>query len=237
MGITRTNRRVGASTLRDVSERVELSAPLTIVVTDIVGSTALARRLGDLAYAAVIEDFRAAVRSCVHEFDGREYAHTGDGFIHLYDSATDAIAGALAIFRSNDRLNPRRAEALALRGGIHCGRLVRSSTGPIGVALNEACEIGQNAIPGELWLSSAANETLDRCGGSGEVVDLPKSGRCTIHKVAWARSQLGPTPLGHGAPEPEDSRHGSSRVRATRPAHGLGRRDGGAVQAVRRVLV
>lgn len=229
METNRVNRRFGVSTLRDVSEPLELSDVLTIVVTDIAGSTAIARRLGDVAYAAVIEGFRAAVRSCVHEFAGREYAHTGDGFIHLFDSTADAVEGAHAIFRSNEQLNVHRKEALLLRGGIHCGRLVRSATGPIGVALNEACELGQHAEPGEIWASAAAAASLRARAAEVATVQLPKSGRCRIHKLSWT--------LGPEARLPEDSRHGSSRIRAARPAEGLGRRDGGAVQAVRRLLV
>ena len=189
MEFFRRNRRFSGNTLRDVSRPPELSRMLAIVVTDIVGSTSLALRVGDLAYAAMIEEFRACVRSCVHRFDGREFAHTGDGFIHTYDDPDHALEGACAIFRTNARLNCARAEEITLRGGVHCGRLVRSASGPIGVALNEACEIGQNAAAGKLWLSSTAHDALVTAADAEDaVVDLPKSGRRRIHEFDWSVS-------------------------------------------------
>ncbi len=175
-----------------------------IAVIDIVGSTALARRIGDLAYAAMLEDFRASVRFVAASYKGHEFADTGDGFIHLYQAPVESLDATIAILNANERLNASRANGVVLRAGLHRGSLVRCKSGLVGLALNNACELGQNADAGELWLSTEAVTAMHgRCGATGtRLITMPKSGWNEIHYVEW----MAHTHTNHPGAPPTSSR-------------------------------
>jgi class 3 adenylate cyclase len=70
---------------------------VTILFTDLVGSTALAQRVGDTA----ADDLRRAhfelLRRAVASTSGSEVKTIGDAMMVSYTSAADAIAGAVAM--------------------------------------------------------------------------------------------------------------------------------------------
>ena len=67
----------------------------TLLVTDIVNSTARALELGDGAWRDLLARHDLAVRNQLDRFRGREMTTTGDGFVALFDGAERAIrAGA-----------------------------------------------------------------------------------------------------------------------------------------------
>ena len=70
---------------------------VTVVFTDLVGSTELATRLGHDAYEALRQDHFAALRTAVAEHRGTEVKTTGDGLMLQFDSAASAIACAIAM--------------------------------------------------------------------------------------------------------------------------------------------
>jgi class 3 adenylate cyclase len=59
---------------------------LTFLFTDIEGSTALLRRLGDAVYARVLATHHALVRSALAGHGGREVDTQGDGFFAVFAS-------------------------------------------------------------------------------------------------------------------------------------------------------
>lgn len=166
---------------------VEVTHPMMLAVIDIVGSTVLARELGDMAYARLLEDFFRCIRSRARAHGADELAQTGDGFVHCYQSPPAALAATVEMFRANACLNQRRVAPLGLRGGMHRGRLIRSATRLTGLAFSEACELGQHSRAGEVWLSVEAivalRGHLDR--PSTELVSLPRSGWREVHSLSW----------------------------------------------------
>jgi len=68
---------------------------LTVVFTDIVGSTALIERLGDDRWVEVLSAHDDAVRSALRTHGGEEVKTTGDGFLAVFgDAAGDGDGGA-----------------------------------------------------------------------------------------------------------------------------------------------
>ena len=59
----------------------------TLLFTDIVDSTAMARELGDARWRTVLARHNQAIRRVLERYRGREAATTGDGFLALFDSA------------------------------------------------------------------------------------------------------------------------------------------------------
>ena len=59
---------------------------VTVLFTDIVGSTERAQEMGDAHWNALLEEHRGIVRKQLQVFKGREVKTTGDGFLATFDS-------------------------------------------------------------------------------------------------------------------------------------------------------
>ncbi|MGA7270399.1 MAG: adenylate/guanylate cyclase domain-containing protein, partial [Acidimicrobiia bacterium] len=90
-------------------------ALITVVFTDIVGSTELRSRVGDDEADRVVAHHDAVVGEVVAAHDGRVVKFLGDGALATFTSAVDATEAAVAI---QDRLAGSLPE---VRIGIHGG--------------------------------------------------------------------------------------------------------------------
>src|SRR2546429_4424974 len=71
---------------------------VTLLMTDIEGSTVLLRRLGD-RYGALLNDVRATLRATVSRAGGREIDARADEFFAVFERASAAVEAAVAIQR------------------------------------------------------------------------------------------------------------------------------------------
>ena len=67
---------------------------VTVVFTDLVGSTELASRLGHDAYEALRHAHFSALRGAVTRHNGSEVKTTGDGLMLRFDSVASATSTA-----------------------------------------------------------------------------------------------------------------------------------------------
>jgi DNA-binding NarL/FixJ family response regulator len=135
----------------------------TILVTDIVGSTETAERMGDSAWTELLAAHDRATRAELVRFGGKEMNTTGDGFIASFDAPARAIRCALAVM---DRLD---AFGLRIRAGVHTGEVEKIGRDVEGIAMNVASRVAALAGPAEVLVSATARELA---AGSGlEFVD------------------------------------------------------------------
>src|SRR5580765_1023226 len=102
---------------------VESRVLATVFFTDLVGSTELARELGDRRWAQLLARHDDAVRRDLARFGGEEVDTAGDGFFALFEGPTSAIRCALT---ARDDV---RALGLEPRLGIHTGEVERPRGG------------------------------------------------------------------------------------------------------------
>lgn len=126
----------------------------TLLVTDIVDSTARALELGDGAWRDLLARHNLAVRNQIDRFRGREVTTTGDGFIAFFDGAERAIRAALEVGRAASDLG------LTLRAGVHTGELELEGENVRGVAVHIAARVAALAGAGEVLASWATRELL-----------------------------------------------------------------------------
>ena len=126
----------------------------TLLVTDIVNSTARASELGDGAWRDLLARHNLAVRGQLDRFRGREVTTTGDGFIAIFDGAERAIRAAHEICRAASDLG------LELRAGVHTGELELEGENVRGVAVHIAARVSGLASGGEVLASWATRELL-----------------------------------------------------------------------------
>jgi DNA-binding NarL/FixJ family response regulator len=125
---------------------------MTILVTDIVGSTRTVERIGDRAWAQLVAAHERAIREELVVFGGKEIDTTGDGFLASFDRPERAIRGALAI---RDRVD---ALGLTIRAGVHTGEVDRVAGKVRGIALHLATRIAERANSAEILVSSTTRE-------------------------------------------------------------------------------
>ena len=70
------------------------SGTVTLLFTDIEGSTRLLQRLGD-NYANILAECRQLLRATFQEWNGREVDTQGDAFFIAFARATDAVLAAV----------------------------------------------------------------------------------------------------------------------------------------------
>jgi class 3 adenylate cyclase len=145
----------------------------TLLVTDIVDSTATAVRLGDAAWKQVLARHADRVRLELERYHGVEIATTGDGVLAMFDGAVRAVRCAAAI------AEVARLDGLEVRAGIHSGEVERTADNLRGVAVHATTRIAALAGPGDVFVSSGTVGLLEGLGvaledaGEHELKGLP----------------------------------------------------------------
>lgn len=134
----------------------------TVLLSDIVDSTATLERLGDHAWADLLREHNARIRAAIDRFGGREIDAAGDGFLALFDGAAKAV-GAAAL------MDPAVAElGLRVRVGVHTSEVEIVGGQARGVGVHTAARVAALAGAGEVFVSGTTFDLLD---GSGLVLE------------------------------------------------------------------
>ncbi|MEX0801229.1 MAG: alpha/beta fold hydrolase [Dehalococcoidia bacterium] len=110
------------------------SSLVTILFTDMEGSTSLTQSLGDARAQELLRDHNAIVRDSLKAHGGTEIKHTGDGIMASFPSASRAIECAIAIqgaFTERNAALSARPEPVEGRGAAH-GSTLRLDSGQAG---------------------------------------------------------------------------------------------------------
>jgi class 3 adenylate cyclase len=165
---------------------------LTILVTDMVGSTELAERLGDTRWWEILQAHNALVRAQVDDHGGIEVKAQGDGFLVVFASARQAILAAVAIQQAAARHSAENpSQRIELRIGLHTGETVESDGDVFGQNVILAVRIADAAAPGDVLVSGLTHDLTAAAGdlrfSPGEEVSLKGfSVPWRVHRVAWA---------------------------------------------------
>jgi class 3 adenylate cyclase len=126
----------------------------TVLFLDIVGSTALAAKLGDRRWHALLESHRSLIRRELTRFDGREVKTMGDGFLATFSAPSRAIACACAIRDGTAALG------LALRAGLHTGECETVEDEIGGLAVHIGARVGGLAQAGEVLVTGTVRDLV-----------------------------------------------------------------------------
>ncbi len=164
----------------------------TMLFTDIVDSTALAARLGDEAWSALIDEHNDRVHRLVVAYGGDEVKSTGDGFLVAFDEPEPAVRCACAC------MDAVRDLGLALRAGVHLGEVTRMGKNDLsGLAVHFAQRLCGRAEGGQVLVSAAVRQG---CAGSG--IGFDDRGKAELRGIPgkWeifeARAESGGRPVG-----------------------------------------
>ena len=98
---------------------------VTLLFTDMVGSTKIKQALGDRDGVALIQNHHARVREILGQFqEGEEISTAGDSFFIVFVKPSDAVRFALLLQNKLRALGPDTVPAIRDRIGIHIGEVV-----------------------------------------------------------------------------------------------------------------
>jgi class 3 adenylate cyclase len=132
----------------------------TIMFTDIVDSTAMTARLGDVRAVEMVRAHDALVRRALKDKGGREVKHTGDGIMASFDETMAAVECARSIQQAFDAFNLASREKLRVRIGLDAGEPVADSNDLFGTTVQMAARLCQNAEPESIVVSEAVSELM-----------------------------------------------------------------------------
>jgi DNA-binding NarL/FixJ family response regulator/class 3 adenylate cyclase len=141
---------------------------ITLLFTDVEGSTRLVSLLGD-EYEQVIEDHRRLCREAVEAEGGHVVDCRGDEFFVVFHEAGNAAEAAVAAQRAlAGHVWPEGVD-LRVRMGLHTGAPSLRPEGYFGIDVHRAARICQAGHGGQILLSAEARAALD---GAHDVEDL-----------------------------------------------------------------
>jgi len=128
---------------------------VTLLFTDLVGSTALTERLGDDVAEGIKRTHFRLLREAVQTHGGEEVKNLGDGLMVVFNSAVEAVACAVEMQRGVERYNRRPAttQPLGVRIGLHLGEPIREQDDYFGGAVNVAKRLCDAAGTGQILAS------------------------------------------------------------------------------------
>ncbi len=148
------------------------SGTVTIVFSDIAGSTSLLARLGG-RYVEALDDHRRMVRSAIQQWDGYEVRNQGERFFVVFEAAHDAVMAALEVQRAMAAHLWPDAERVRVRIGVHTGEPTLHESDYEGLDVHRAARITGSAHGGQVVLSDATQALIiDRLPAEARLVDL-----------------------------------------------------------------
>ncbi|HKY76525.1 MAG TPA: adenylate/guanylate cyclase domain-containing protein, partial [Acidimicrobiia bacterium] len=176
-----------------MAETASGSDIVTLLFTDLVGSTELLETLGDDSAEAVRRSHFRLLRDVVAAHGGHEVKSLGDGLMVVFGSALDALRSAVTIQRAVSRHNRSgQGHPFAIRVGLHAGEPVRDEDDYFGTPVVVARRLCDAAQGGQIL----ASQLLVGLVGSRGAFGFRSVGALTLKglvdpvatvEVAWER--------------------------------------------------
>jgi class 3 adenylate cyclase len=174
----------------DLRQHAAPDGTVTILFSDIEGSTEMTERLGDQRWLDVLHEHNAIIRRQVSECGGFEVKAEGDGFMLAFGSARTALGCAIEMQRALAKRNDGAEEPIKVRIGLHTGEAIKEGEDFFGKHVILAARIAGQASGGQILVSSLLRELTESAGdvefGEGREVELKGLvGTHRVYEVAW----------------------------------------------------
>ncbi len=128
---------------------------LTVMFTDLKGSTAIAEASGDIAVRGMLKQYHDLCAEAIKAQGGTLVKTIGDGSLSHFVDALAACRAAAAIQRGMEQINisKRYPTLLLARIGLHTGECLLEKNDVFGDVVNTASRFESSAHPGEILIS------------------------------------------------------------------------------------
>jgi WD40 repeat protein/class 3 adenylate cyclase len=169
---------------------------VSVLFTDVVGSTAYFEKYGDIAGLAMVTRYADLANEVVRESGGRPVKTIGDAIMAEFSDAGAAVCAGVEIQRRLLQLNATLVQQsrLQLRVGIHRGKCFREKDDLYGEGVNVAARVIKGCGPAQILISRSVRNALPpnftyRLNLLGEI-ELKKGGeKEEVLEVVWTETQ------------------------------------------------
>jgi class 3 adenylate cyclase len=131
---------------------------VAVLMTDLVGSTAIADRVGPAAAEELRQEHFAVLRGTFERTAGREVKNLGDGLMVVFDSAARSLACAVAMQQAVEARNRRAEEQLGVRIGVSVGDTTTEDGDYFGEPVVEAARLCACARGGQIIVNALVRQ-------------------------------------------------------------------------------
>jgi len=130
------------------------AGPITVLFTDIAGSTAMTQDLGDAGAQQVVRAHNRVVREALTMWNGKEVKHTGDGIMASFVKTSDSLDSAMQMQRETAEYTAQNADKpLHLKIGINAGEPISEDNDLFGSTVQMSARIVDKAQADEIFVS------------------------------------------------------------------------------------
>jgi YVTN family beta-propeller protein len=133
---------------------------VTMLFTDIEGSTTLLKQLGPV-YGDLLDEHRRILRASFDEFRGREMDTQGDAFFAVFDRARNAVGAAVAAQRALATGSWPAGVQCRVRMGLHTGEPEVGDEGYHGMAVHRGARICAAGHGGQILISDSTRQLVE----------------------------------------------------------------------------
>jgi len=134
---------------------------VSILFSDIEGSTELNERLGDREWVRLLARHDAALRSAIERHGGHVVKTQGDGFMAAFARPEDAVRAAVAVQEAFEKGRRGGRAAVLIRIGIHHGDVVHRDNDIFGRNVAQAARVAALAEGGQILVSDTVAAALE----------------------------------------------------------------------------
>jgi class 3 adenylate cyclase len=157
------------------------SGTVTFVFSDMAGSTALLKQLGDAEYATLLAVHRRLVREIFAAHEGQEIDTQGDAFFYSFVRARQAVAAAVEVTRAHAKGTWPGDVEVRIRLGLHTGEPAVGDEGYTGLDVVRASRIAATGAGGQVLLSDTTRSIV--AGDLGDGVELRPLGERPLKDI------------------------------------------------------
>ncbi|MBI5208691.1 MAG: adenylate/guanylate cyclase domain-containing protein [Elusimicrobia bacterium] len=175
----------------------QFTKAITVMFTDLKGSTSIAETQGDFAVRSLIKQHNEILFPVVKKCGGTLVKSMGDGTMSYFPNPQEAVRAAVEIQKGMDAFNLERKipTPILMRIGIHTGEGIVEKNDIFGDVVNVASRIEGQANPGEIYLSEEAYNALSDkaetyCGFVKEATLKGKRAPVKLYKAFWNPSEV-----------------------------------------------
>jgi len=136
-------------------------ATVTLLFTDIEGSTRMVQESGTL-FVQALSEHRELLEAAFSALSGQIVDTQGDSFFVVFRSAGEAVQAAVMAQRSVEGHEWPEGARIRVRMGMHTGEPDASGGGFVGVDVNRASRIASAAHGGQVLMSAATAALVER---------------------------------------------------------------------------
>ena len=130
------------------------SGPITVLFTDIAGSTAMTQQFGDAGAQEIVRAHNRIVREALTMYAGKEVKHTGDGIMASFTRTSDSIGASIQIQRETDQYTTATPEKpLHIKIGINAGEPIAEDNDLFGTTVQMSARIVDKAKADQIFVS------------------------------------------------------------------------------------